>query len=259
MLLLHTAHHHAEVACFDHHSHSDWLDSLLDCVGDLFREPFLNLQTAREDIDQPWDLAQADHASFRQIRNVDLAEERQHVVFAEAEYFDVFDDDHLIVIDIKQRAAQELGWIFLVAARQELDGFSNALGSAFQAVAIRIFADILQHLQIRLLQLRLRSLCSVACSLRHRHHTLHCCCLQSNSFHDEAWSRPPPAGCLVASTTHAVMLLLATDPQNPGEGAWLHVYSLPNSLPPAYSNEFIIVSSIRTFSTLANRKRSRKR
>ena len=48
MLLFDAAHHHAEVARFNHHTHTLWRDGLLNRVGNLLRQPFLHLQAARK-------------------------------------------------------------------------------------------------------------------------------------------------------------------------------------------------------------------
>src|SRR5215218_10675893 len=48
VLLLHAAHHHAEVRGLDHHAHAAWLQHLANGVGDLLREPLLHLQPPRE-------------------------------------------------------------------------------------------------------------------------------------------------------------------------------------------------------------------
>ena len=67
--------------------------------GDLMREPLLHLQPSREDIDQPRNLAEADHPLLRDVGDVALAEERQQVMLAQAVEVDVLDDHHLAVIN----------------------------------------------------------------------------------------------------------------------------------------------------------------
>src|SRR5579862_4212063 len=48
VLLFDAAHHHAEMARFNHHSHALRLDYLLDGLGNLRCQALLNLQAARE-------------------------------------------------------------------------------------------------------------------------------------------------------------------------------------------------------------------
>ena len=57
------------------------LEVLFDRLGDLPRQPLLNLQPARETVDQPRQFADADDLAG-QITNARLAVERQHVVLA---------------------------------------------------------------------------------------------------------------------------------------------------------------------------------
>jgi len=44
---------------------------------------------------------------FGDIGHMHLAKERQHVMLAEREYLDVLDDDHLVVVLVKERPAQD--------------------------------------------------------------------------------------------------------------------------------------------------------
>ena len=57
VLLFHAPHHHAEVPRFDDYAHALRLDYLLDGFGNLSRKAFLNLQSPRKKLDQPWNLA----------------------------------------------------------------------------------------------------------------------------------------------------------------------------------------------------------
>src|SRR5690242_1383807 len=106
MLLLDSTHHHAKMPSFNDHTDSNRFNGVLNRVGDLLGQPFLNLQAASEDIHQARNFAESDHAPFGQIGNMNFAEERQHVMLAEAEDFDIFHDNHLVVIHIEKGAAQ---------------------------------------------------------------------------------------------------------------------------------------------------------
>ena len=84
---------------------SGWIFSR-DGLGDLVGHPLLQLQPAREDVDQPRNLAEADHLAVRDVGDVALAEERQQVMLAQAVEVDVAHDHHLAIIDAEQRAVQ---------------------------------------------------------------------------------------------------------------------------------------------------------
>src|SRR5467141_985605 len=104
MLLFHAAHLHAEMAGFDNHADPLRSDFFLDGLRDLAGHALLNLQPARKHIHDARNLAEPQHTLVWQIGHVGLAEERQQVVFAEAEEFDVLHDDHLVVGHAERRA-----------------------------------------------------------------------------------------------------------------------------------------------------------
>src|SRR5689334_4448968 len=102
MLLLDAAHHHAEMPCLADNTDTAGLHKLLQCFRYLLGQPFLNLKTTSEDIDDTRQLAQSDDLFIRQIRDVHFPEKRQQVVLAKAKKLDVFDDYHLIVFHFEQ-------------------------------------------------------------------------------------------------------------------------------------------------------------
>ena len=69
-----------------------------------------------------------------------LPEERQHVVFAEAEHLDIFDDDHLVIAHREESAFEQSFGIFLVSLGEIIHGFMDALGRGREALARGIFA-----------------------------------------------------------------------------------------------------------------------
>src|SRR6266567_819655 len=111
------------MAGFDHYADALWLDYLLDGLGDLGGETFLNLQATGKQFDEARNLAEADDAAIGDVGDVDLAEEREQVVLAEAEDFDVFDDDHFIVVHGEEGALEQGFGIFLVSLGEKLHRF----------------------------------------------------------------------------------------------------------------------------------------
>ncbi len=83
---------------------------------------------------------------------MDLAEERQHVVFAHAEHLNVLDDNHFVIVHIKQGAADHLVRVFAHAFGQVLQGFLHTLRRSEQAVSLRIFPQPQQQLTQQLLR-----------------------------------------------------------------------------------------------------------
>ena len=72
---------------------------------------------------------------------MNLAEERQQMVLAHAEEFDVAHHHHLVVLYFVQRAVEHLLDIGSVAAGEELERLIDALGRAPQALAAGILAQ----------------------------------------------------------------------------------------------------------------------
>jgi len=145
MLLLDAAHHHAQVAGFNDDANALRLDNFLNGFGDLGGEALLYLQAAGEEFDEARNFAEADDFAVGNVGHVHFAEERQQVVLAEAEHFDVLDDDHLVIRDGEERAFQQGFGIFGIAAGEELHGLANALGSLQKTFAVRVFAEANEH------------------------------------------------------------------------------------------------------------------
>ena len=141
VLFFDAAHLHAEVAGFDDYADALRGDFFLDGLGNLAGEALLYLQAAREHVNDAGDLAEAQDALVGKIGDVRFAEEWQEMVFAEAEKFDVLDDDHFVVGHAEGCAIQDVIEILVVTAGQELQGFFEALGRFAQTFAIRILTN----------------------------------------------------------------------------------------------------------------------
>jgi hypothetical protein len=100
VLLLHAAHHPAEVPGLANHAHSHRVDHILNRQRHFLRDPLLNLQATRKHVYNPRNLAEADHLPLRQIGHVHLAEERQQMVFAQTEELDVLTAAPLFVLTV---------------------------------------------------------------------------------------------------------------------------------------------------------------
>ena len=122
------AHRHAEVRAFADHRDTDWIDLLQNRFGDLIGHALLKLQAPREDVYEPGNLAQADHAPVRNVGDVTLAEKRQEMMLAQAVEIDVLHDYHFTVVHSEQGIVQNLVNIGIVPARQELECLRNPHG-----------------------------------------------------------------------------------------------------------------------------------
>src|SRR5204863_1932225 len=99
---------------------------------------------AREHIHEARNLAQADDAAVRYVSNVGLAEKRQQVMLAQAEYFDVPDDDHFVVGDIEESLVHQIVDIHLVTAGEETESGIDALRCVQQSITSGILAELRQ-------------------------------------------------------------------------------------------------------------------
>ena len=83
VLFLHTAHLHTHMAGLNDYHDTQWVQRLLDALLDLQRHSFLDLQPVGLDVHYTGNLRQSRDVAVRNIGNVCLAVERQHMVFAE--------------------------------------------------------------------------------------------------------------------------------------------------------------------------------
>src|ERR1700721_3201788 len=155
------------MASLNHNTPPLWLFSFPKCIRDLACHALLHLQTPREDFNQTSNLAEPDNLALRNIRHVYLAKKRQHVVLAERKHLYIFHDDHLVVVHIKERAAQDFAGVFLITLRQKCQGFFYTLWRRKQSIALRVFSNATQNLAIQLLSAGLFEVARLYKSLQH--------------------------------------------------------------------------------------------
>lgn len=147
VLFFHSPHHHAKMSGFDDDADAMCIQLRAQRFRNLHRQPFLNLQASGEHIDDPRDLTEADHLLVRQVPDMDSTKKRQQMVFAHAEEIDVFDDDHLVIFDRKERTVQEMVDITLIPLRHKGQGFGYSLGSLEEAIPTGLFTKGQEHLR----------------------------------------------------------------------------------------------------------------
>src|ERR1700694_231115 len=97
VLLLNSAHHHAQMSRFNDYSDAQRIDSTLNRFSNLCCETLLHLQSTRKYVHQARHFTEPNHFPTRNISDVDLAEKRQKVMFAETKQLDILDDHHLVI------------------------------------------------------------------------------------------------------------------------------------------------------------------
>ena len=125
----------------DHHADAFGGEGVHDGGGHLVGEPLLDLEAAGEEVDDPRELADAEHLAFGDIANVALSKEGQHVVLAQAVELDVADDDHVVVFDGEDGIVDDLLQILSIALGQELHGLGGAVGGVDQPLAGGVLSD----------------------------------------------------------------------------------------------------------------------
>jgi hypothetical protein len=146
VLLLDTAHRHAEVRALHDHRDAQRIDLLADGLRNLVRHTLLDLEPPGEDFHQPRNLAETDHSLTRDVGDVAPAEEREQVMLAQTVEVDVLDDHHLAIIDGKQGAVDHGIDVGLVAAGQELQRLLHASRRTNEPLAVRILSQLHEQL-----------------------------------------------------------------------------------------------------------------
>lgn len=130
---------------FNHDSDAQRIDRTLNRFSNLCGEALLYLQSARKYVHQAWNLTEPDHSPSRNIGDVDLAEKRQKVVFAETKHLDILDDDHLVIRHIEQSSVQDLSGILMVSAGEIPECAVDSRGCFQQPVACGVFANLFKY------------------------------------------------------------------------------------------------------------------
>jgi len=139
MLFLDTTHHHTEVAGFHDNTHSSGFENAHERVRNVIRESFLDLQAVGKHVYDPGDLRKAYNLSLRDVRNMRLSEERQHVMLAKRIDFYVANEDHTVMRFLENRAVDDIVNALPIPARQPFDGKFHAGWRLQKTFALGIF------------------------------------------------------------------------------------------------------------------------
>ncbi len=96
--LLDTSHLHTHVPALDDDAEGFGFDVLVERICDLRREPFLDLQAPREDVNETSELAQAHDLLVRDVADMRDTHKREHVMLAEGADLDVLLHHDLVVV-----------------------------------------------------------------------------------------------------------------------------------------------------------------
>ena len=73
-----------------------------------------------------------------------LAGKRHQVVLAQAEYLDIFHDNHLVMSFVEYGIVDDISHVFLVPLGEIQHGLCVAVGGGQDAFPVRVFSDTLQ-------------------------------------------------------------------------------------------------------------------
>src|SRR6266516_2678719 len=150
ILLLHTAHHHTEMFGLYDHGDPGGFETSHERPSNLRREIFLDLQSAREDIDDARHLGKADHFPVWNVSHVRPADEWKQMMFAHRIKLDVLDENDLARFRLEDGIINNLVQVLPIPLGEELQSTRRPIRRASQTFSIQIFADALKQVAIRL-------------------------------------------------------------------------------------------------------------
>lgn len=139
ILLLYPTHLHAHMLRLDDDDDPKGIECRLDAVLDLHREALLHLQTTSEDVHDTWQLAQPRDVAIRDIADMHLPEEGEHVVLTEGIEVNILDDDHLPVVLFEHSRSEDLVGRLGHALGEEAHSLAHTLGGLYEAFTLGVF------------------------------------------------------------------------------------------------------------------------
>src|SRR5450759_644438 len=111
-------------------------------------EIFLDLQTTRKDIDNARDLGKPNHLSIRNVSDMRPSGERKKMMLTERIEFDVFDQNDLARIRLKNGIVDDFVEVLSVTLRQKFQGARRAIRSAPQTFSVQVLAKAIKQVAI---------------------------------------------------------------------------------------------------------------
>src|SRR2546423_2755332 len=129
ILFLHATHHHAKMLGLDDNRDAYGPQRFHQRISDLNSQVLLDLETAREHIDDPSNFGETNDFAIGNVSDVRPAHERQQMMLAHRVKFDVFDEDDLARIGIEDRVVNQNIETLAVAISEEVEGARGAVRS----------------------------------------------------------------------------------------------------------------------------------
>ena len=120
------------------------LEDPVDRVRDLLGQPFLNLKPPGVHLHDPRQLRQADDAAVGNVRDVRATKEWKQMVLAQAVQLDVAHHDHVLMLFVEERIADDIFHSLAIATRQPAQGLGDAERRLDDSLTIGILAEELE-------------------------------------------------------------------------------------------------------------------
>src|SRR5271166_148597 len=148
------------VSRLDHRGDTLRLQHLLNGVGDLRRQAFLDLQPLGINLNDARKLGDTYHAAIRHVGNPGTANDRRNVMFAMTFERNTAENDHLVIaVRLLEGLLKDQLRVLTIAGKVFLKGADQTARSFAKTVAIGVFSDPAKDLSERLLDLQLRRHC----------------------------------------------------------------------------------------------------
>src|SRR5215471_4552993 len=132
---------HAAVGAFDNDRDTQGLEDPLQGIGNLCRDPLLNLKPLGIDLDEPRQLGNPDHPVVRDIADMRPPDDRRHMVFAMGFKTDPAQQYHFIISgDLLESSLQQFLRLLAVTGKPFLIGAGDTGRRFDESLAIRIVA-----------------------------------------------------------------------------------------------------------------------
>src|SRR5665213_2096193 len=127
-----------------HHANATWFENVSQRLCNLDRQPFLHLQSSRENIYYPSKFGESYDLAVRYVCDVCLSKEWQQVMFAHRVQFDIADQNHVGLVLREHCVTDHRAGILRVPLSQEGHRTCNASRGLEQPFTLRTFSDQLQ-------------------------------------------------------------------------------------------------------------------
>src|SRR5271166_1567155 len=144
------------VSRLDHRGDTLRLQHLLNGVGDLRRQAFLDLQPLGINLNDARKLGNTYHAAIRHIGDPGTTNDRRNVMFAMTFERNTAENDHLVIaVRLLEGLLKDQLGVLTVAGKVFLKGANQTTGGFTKTVSIGVFTDPAKDLSKRLLDFQL--------------------------------------------------------------------------------------------------------